>query len=172
MPLWILGSSLFGSQLAAALGLPYAFASHFAPAALHQALQVYRSGFRPSAQLQKPHAMVGLNVIAAETDEEAQRLFTSQQQAFTNMVRNRRGQFPPPIDDIDSYWTPAEKHHAAGMLACSIVGSVETVRAGLAKFVGETQADELMIVSAVFDPALRQRSLALIAEAAGVAPAE
>ena len=171
VPLWILGSSLFGSQLAAALGLPYAFASHFAPAALHQALQVYRSGFRPSAQLQKPHAMVGLNVIAAETDEEAQRLFTSQQQAFTNMVRNRRGQFPPPIDDIDSYWTPAEKHHAAGMLACSIVGSVETVRAGLAKFVGETQADELMIVSAVFDPALRQRSLALIAEAAGLRPA-
>ncbi|HEV8312716.1 MAG TPA: LLM class flavin-dependent oxidoreductase, partial [Burkholderiaceae bacterium] len=128
VPLWILGSSLFGAQLAAALGLPYAFASHFAPAALHQALQVYRGSFKPSAQLQKPHAMVGLNVIAAETDEEARRLFTSQQQAFTNMVRNRRGQFPPPIDDIDSYWTPVEKHHAAGMLACSIVGSTETVR--------------------------------------------
>lgn len=169
VPIWILGSSLFGSQLAAALGLPYAFASHFAPAALHQALQVYRSTFRPSAKLAKPHAMVGLNVIAAETDDEARRLFTSQQQAFTNMVRNKRGLFPPPIDDIESYWTPAEKHHAAGMLSCSVVGSVETVRAGLQRFADETQADELMIVSAVFDPALRRRSLALIAEAAGLA---
>jgi luciferase family oxidoreductase group 1 len=168
VPLWILGSSLFGAQLAAALGLPYAFASHFAPAALQQALQVYRSMFKPSARQPKPHAMVGLNVIAAETDEQARRLFTSQQQAFTNMVRNRRGLFPPPIDDIDSYWTPAEKHHAAGMLACSVIGSVDTVRSGLQRFTDETQADELMIVSAVFDPALRRRSIELIAEAAGM----
>jgi luciferase family oxidoreductase group 1 len=168
VPVWILGSSLYGSQLAAALGLPYAFASHFAPAALHQALQVYRSTYRPSERWPKPHAMVGLNVIAAETDDQARFLFTSQQQAFTNMVRNRRGQFPPPIDDIDSYWTPAEKHQAAGMLACSIVGSVQTVRDGLRRFVDETQADELMIVSAVFDPALRRRSIELIAEAAGM----
>ncbi|WP_374563185.1 LLM class flavin-dependent oxidoreductase [Ideonella sp.] len=171
VPLWILGSSLFGAQLAAALGLPYAFASHFAPAALQQALQVYRSTFRPSARQPKPYAMVGLNVIAAETDDEARRLFTSQQQAFTNMVRNRRGLFPPPIDDIDSYWTPAEKHHAAGMLACSIVGSVDTVRHGLQRFADETQADELMIVSAVFDPALRRRSIERIAEAAGMVAA-
>ncbi|HJV68961.1 LLM class flavin-dependent oxidoreductase [Ideonella sp.] len=170
VPLWILGSSLFGAQLAAALGLPYAFASHFAPAALHQALQAYREGFRPSAQCAKPHAMVGLNVIAADTDEQARHLFTSQQQAFTNMVRNRRGLFPPPIDDIDSYWSPAEKAHASGMLACSIVGSVDTVRRGLARFADETRADELMIVSAVFDPAARQRSVELIAEAGDLAP--
>lgn len=167
VPLWILGSSLFGAQVAAALGLPYAFASHFAPAALHQALRVYREGFRPSAQCAKPHAMVGLNVIAADTDGQARQLFTSQQQAFTNMVRNRRGLFPPPIDDIDSYWTPTEKAHASGMLACSIVGSVDTVRRGLAQFADETRADELMIVSAVFDPAARQRSVELIAEAGG-----
>jgi luciferase family oxidoreductase group 1 len=170
VPIWILGSSLFGSQLAAALGLPYAFASHFAPAALHQALQVYRSGFKPSRQAARPHAMVGLNVIAADTDEEARHLFTSQQQAFTNMVRNQRGLFPPPIDNIDDYWTPAEKQHACGMLACSVVGAVDTVRDGLQRFAEETQADELMIVSAVFDPALRRRSLALIAQAMGLAP--
>ncbi|MEK8033064.1 LLM class flavin-dependent oxidoreductase [Ideonella sp. DXS29W] len=166
VPLWILGSSLYGAQLAAALGLPYAFASHFAPPALHQALQVYRNHFRASARWPRPHAMVGVNVIAAETDDEARYLFTSQQQVFTNMVRNQRGLFPPPIDDIDDYWTPAEKHHAAGMLACSIIGSMQTVREGLKRFVADTQADELMIVSAVFDPALRQRSIELIAEAA------
>jgi luciferase family oxidoreductase group 1 len=170
VPLWILGSSLYGAQLAAALGLPYAFASHFAPDALHSALEVYRSTFRPSAQAAKPHAMVGLNVIAAETDEQARRLFTSQQQAFTNMVRNRRGLFPPPIDDIESYWSPEEKRHAQGMLACSIVGSPATVKAGLQRFVEETQADELMVVSAVFDPAARRRSIELIAEIAAVAP--
>jgi luciferase family oxidoreductase group 1 len=171
VPLWMLGSSLFGAQLAAALGLPYAFASHFAPAALHQALQVYRSTYRPSARWPKPHAMVGLNVIAADTDAQARRLFTSQQQAFTNMVRNRRGLFPPPIDDIESYWTPAEKQHASGMLACSIVGAPEAVREGLHRFVDETQADELMIVSAVYDPAARQRSISLIAEAGGLGAA-
>jgi luciferase family oxidoreductase group 1 len=170
VPLWILGSSLYGAQLGAALGLPYAFASHFAPQALHSALQVYRSTFRPSAQCSKPHAMVGLNVIAAETDDEARHLFTSQQQAFTNMVRNRRGLFPPPIEDIDAYWTPEEKQHAQGMLACSIVGSLQTVRAGLQRFVAETQADELMIVSAIFDPAARRRSIELIASAAGLEP--
>jgi len=168
VPLWILGSSLYGAQLGAALGLPYAFASHFAPDALQAALQVYRSTFRPSAQACQPHAMVGLNVIAAETDAEARRLFTSQQQAFTNMVRNRRGLFPPPIDDIDGYWTPEEKRHAEGMLACSIVGSPATVKAGLQRFVDETQADELMIVSAVFDPAARRRSIELIAVAGGL----
>ena len=170
VPLWILGSSLYGAQLGAALGLPYAFASHFAPQALHSALQVYRSTFRPSAQCSKPHAMVGLNVIAAETDDEARHLFTSQQQAFTNMVRNRRGLFPPPIGNIDDYWTPEEKHHAQGMLACTIVGSLQTVRAGLERFVDETQADELMIVSAIFDPAARRRSIELIASAAGLEP--
>ena len=107
VPIWILGSSLYGAQLAAMLGLPYAFASHFAPGALMQALQVYRERFAPSGQLERPYAMVGVNVIAAETDAEARRLFTSAQQQFTNMLRGTRGQLPPPIDDIEAYWSPA-----------------------------------------------------------------
>src|SRR3712207_1836479 len=120
VPLWILGSSLFGAQLAAMLGLSYAFASHFAPAALHQALQVYCARFQPSRQLERPYAMVGVNVIAADTDEEARRLFTSVQQAFTNMFRGTRGKLQPPIDDIESYWAPHEKVQAMSMLSCSL----------------------------------------------------
>src|SRR3954465_9442634 len=131
IPIWILGSSLFGAQLAAMLGLPYAFASHFAPDALMPALQVYRERFQPSEQLARPYAMVGVNVIAAETDGEARRLFTSAQQQFTNMLRGTRGQLPPPIDDIESYWSPVEKEQASKMLACSFVGAPETIRAGL-----------------------------------------
>ena len=164
VPLWILGSSHYGAQLAAALGLPYAFASHFAPDALHDALLLYRRQFRPSAQLAKPHAMVGLNVIAAETDEAARRLFTSQQQAFANLLRGRPGPYQPPIDDIESYWSPAEKQHASRMLACSVVGSAETVRRGLQRFADETGADELMVVSAVFEPEARLRSFEILAE--------
>ncbi len=164
VPLWILGSSHYGSQLAAALGLPYAFASHFAPDALHDALMLYRRGFKPSAQLAAPHAMVGVNVVLAETDEAAQRLFTSQQQAFVNLLRGRPGKYAPPIDDIESFWTPAEKQHVQRMLACSFVGSPATVRGGLDAFIAQTQADELMVVSAVHDPAARVRSYELLAE--------
>ena len=120
VPLWILGSSLFGAQLAAALGLPYAFASHFAPDDLMPALAIYRENFRPSAQLDRPYAMVGANVIAAETDAEARRLFTSPQQAFTNLLRGTRGQLLPPIDDIERYWSPHEKAQAQRMLACAL----------------------------------------------------
>ncbi len=116
VPLWILGSSLFGAQLAAMLGLPYAFASHFAPDALLPALEIYRERFQPSEQLQEPYAMVGANVIVADDDETARRLFTSAQQAFTNILRGRRGQLPPPIDDIEAYWTPPEKERASAML--------------------------------------------------------
>src|SRR3954465_12742630 len=112
VPIWILGSSLFGAPLAAILGLPYAFASHFAPDALMPALQAYRERFQPSEQLQRPYAMVGVNVIAAETDEAARQLFTSAQQQFTNMARGTRGQLPAPIDDIEQYWSPAEKEQA------------------------------------------------------------
>jgi alkanesulfonate monooxygenase SsuD/methylene tetrahydromethanopterin reductase-like flavin-dependent oxidoreductase (luciferase family) len=108
VPLWILGSSLFGAQLAALLGLPYAFASHFAPEALLPALDVYRSSFKPSSQLDEPYAMVGVNAVVADSDEEARRLFTSAQQTFTNIQRGTRGRIPPPIDDIDAYWTPPE----------------------------------------------------------------
>jgi luciferase family oxidoreductase group 1 len=164
VPLWILGSSLFGAQLAAMLGLPYAFASHFAPDALMQALQVYRAKFEPSAQLARPYAMVGVNVIAAETDAEARRLFTSAQQSFTNLLRGTRGQLRPPIDDIETYWTPLEKARASNMLTCAFVGDRETVRRGLEAFIEETGADELMVASAIYDHEARRRSYEILAE--------
>ena len=163
VPLWILGSSLFGAQLAAMLGLPYAFASHFAPDALGQALALYRARFAPSRQLQHSHAMVGVNVIAADTDAEARRLFTSAQQSFANMFRGTRGTLPPPIDDIETYWSPAEKAQASRMLACSFVGSRETVRAGLARFLEQTGADELMVAAAIHDHAARRHSYEILA---------
>ena len=164
VPLWILGSSLFGAQLAAALGLPYAFASHFAPDELRPALAIYRENFRPSAQLARPYAMVGANVIAAETDAEARRLFTSAQQAFTNLLRGARGQLLPPIDDIERYWSPLEKAQVQRMLACAFVGSPETVRAGLAGFVADTGADEVIVAAAIYDHAARVRSYGILAE--------
>jgi luciferase family oxidoreductase group 1 len=164
VPLWILGSSLFGAELAAYLGLPYAFASHFAPAALMPALEVYRTKFRPSAQLDRPYAMVGCNVIAAATDAEARRLATSLQQTFANMVRGARGRLPPPIEDIESYWTPQEKAHAGGMLACSFIGAPETVRPALESFIARTAADELIVATAVYDHEARKRSYTLLAE--------
>jgi luciferase family oxidoreductase group 1 len=164
VPIWILGSSLFGSQLAAALGLPYAFASHFAPDALMQALQVYRDKFEPSAQLARPYAMVGVNVVAAETDDEARRLFTSAQQSFTNLLRGTRGQLRPPIDDIETYWTPPEKARASNMLTYAFVGARETVRAGLEAFIARTGADELMVASAIYDHGARMRSYEILAE--------
>jgi len=166
VPLWILGSSLFGAQLAAALGLPYAFASHFAPDALMQALPLYRSSFTPSQPLQRPYAMAGVNVIAADTDAEARRLFTSAQQAFTNMFRGTRGQLPPPIDDIESYWSPLEKVRVQGMLACSFVGSPDTVRRGLEDFLALTGVDELMVAAAIHDHGARLRSYEILAEIA------
>ena len=165
VPLWILGSSLYGAQLAAALGLPYAFASHFAPDELMAALAIYREKFRPSAQLAKPYAMVGANVIAADTDAEARRLFTSAQQAFTNLLRGARGQLRPPIDNIESYWAPHEKAQAMRMLACSFVGSPATVRAGLERFVADTGADEVIVAAAIYEHAARLRSYELLAEA-------
>jgi luciferase family oxidoreductase group 1 len=165
VPLWILGSSNFGAMLAAEFGLPYAFASHFAPDMLMQALQIYRTRFKPSEQLAKPHAMVGVNIIAAETDAEAKRLATTQQMSFTNMFRGTRGLSQPPIDDIEAYWSPMEKSQAMQMLGRSIIGSQETVRKGLLSLVAETGADELMIVSDVYDHKARLRSYEMIAEA-------
>jgi len=170
VPLWILGSSTFGAQLAAHLGLPYAFASHFAPGSLHQALDAYRSGFRPG-QIQRPHAMVGVNIIAAETDAEARRLFTSPQQSFANMFRGARGKLPAPIDDIEEYWTPMEKMQASGMLACSIVGGPATIRNGLQRLIDETGADELLVAGAIHDSSARLRSYEILADAhASLAP--
>ncbi|MBC7577740.1 LLM class flavin-dependent oxidoreductase [Tardiphaga sp.] len=165
VPLWILGSSTYGAQLAAALGLPYAFASHFAPEQLMQALQIYRERFEPSEQLARPHAMVGVNIIAADTDKEARRLATTQQMSFTNMFRGTRGLSQPPIDDIETYWSGAEKAQAMRMLARSIVGSPETVQAGMKSLVAETGADELMIVSDIYDHPARLHSYELIAKA-------
>ncbi len=165
VPLWILGSSLYGAQLAAMLGLPYAFASHFAPDALLPALQAYRSGFQPSAQQARPYAMAGVNVVAADTDAAARRLFTSVQQQFTNMVRNRRGKLQPPIDDIETYWQPHEKAQASAMLKYAFVGAPETVQRGLKQFVETTGVDELMVVSAIHDHAARLRSYELLAQA-------
>ena len=165
VPLWILGSSLYGAQLAGMLGLPYAFASHFAPQALMQAISVYRERFEPSKQLDKPYVMVGCNVIVANTEEEAKRLFTSPQQNFTRMVRGTRGQLPPPIDDIEAFWSPAEKHHAAGMLACSFHGTKDSIKDKLAPMIKETGADELMVAAAVWDHKARVHSFEVLAEA-------
>jgi luciferase family oxidoreductase group 1 len=163
VPLWILGSSTFGAQLAGMLGLPYAFASHFAPAALHDALRAYRAHFQPSAQLDRPYAMVAANVITAETDAEAKRLFTSAQQSFTRMVRGTRGLLPAPIDDIESYWTPAEKAQASSMLACSFVGKPDSIRGQLDDFLSRTGADELIVAAAIHDHEARLRSYEMLA---------
>jgi len=164
VPLWILGSSTYGARLAALLGLPYAFASHFAPTDLMAALELYRRDFRPSAQLAEPYAMAGLNVYAADTDEEARRLFTTPQQSWANRYRGLSGPYPPPIDDIEAYWSPAEKAQASAMLACSVVGSLETVREGVEQFRERTGVDELMVVSAIYDHAARLRSYEILAE--------
>lgn len=166
VPLWILGSSTFGASLAAELGLPYSFASHFAPDQLLQALDVYRRNFKPSKELARPYAMVGVNVIAADTDEEARVLATTQQMSFANILRGARTLSQPPIPNIDAYWTSREKMHAQHMLSRSIVGSLETVQKGLRALVSETAADELIIVSDVYDNTARFKSLELIAEAA------
>ena len=164
VPLWILGSSLFGAQLAAALGLPYAFASHFMPAALMPALDSYRSRFRPSRQLQQPYTMAGINVFAAGSDDEARVLFTSLQQQFANLLRGTPGRLPAPIANIDAYWTDAERAQASGMLACSFVGAPDTVRRGVSEFVERTRVDELVVSTATYDHAARLRSYEILAE--------
>jgi luciferase family oxidoreductase group 1 len=165
VPLWILGSSTFGAMLAGELGLPYAFASHFAPDLLVPALEAYRSRFKPSAQLDRPYAMAGINVIAADTDAEAKRLATTQQMSVADIFGGKRGLSKPPIDDIETYWSSDQKAQALHMLARSVVGSPETVRAGVQAFVDETKVDEVMIVCDVFDHSARLRSLELIAGA-------
>jgi luciferase family oxidoreductase group 1 len=164
VPLWILGSSLLGAQLAAMLGLPYAFASHFAPAALLQAIDVYRDNFQPSEQLDRPYVAAGVNVCAAETDTQARRLFTSAEQQFTDLVRGRPGRLPPPIDDIETYWLPPEKAHVASMLTYSFVGSPETVHSGLRRFVKRTGVDEVIVASAIYDHAARLHSYEILSE--------
>ena len=165
VPLWILGSSLFGAQLAAMLGLPYAFASHFAPQALMQAVSIYRERFEPSAQLAEPYVMVGCNVIVSDTEDEARRLFTTPQQNSTRMVRGTRGRLPPPIDDIESFWSPTEKAQASSKLACSFYGTTATIKAKLAPLIEATGADELMVAAAIWDHQARVHSFELLAQA-------
>ncbi|GHC09043.1 LLM class flavin-dependent oxidoreductase [Thermomonas carbonis] len=165
VPVWILGSSLFGARLAAALGLPYAFASHFAPAAMDEALALYHRDFRPSARLRTPYAMLALNVFGADTRAEARRLATTQQQSFVRLRRGELGLVPPPIDDIEAFWTPAEKSMVAEALACSVVGDASDLREGIADFVERHRPDELMLTGNIFDHAARRHSFALASQA-------
>jgi luciferase family oxidoreductase group 1 len=165
VPVWILGSSLFGAQLAAALGLPFAFASHFAPSMMMQAIDVYRANFQPSARLAQPYVMLGVNVFAAETDAEARLMFTSLQQAFVNLRTGRPGPLPPPMGGYDEMLSPMARLALDEMLSCTVIGSPDTVRDGLQTFVTTTGADELMVASQIFDHEARLRSYEITATA-------
>jgi luciferase family oxidoreductase group 1 len=165
VPVWILGSSLFGAQLAAALGLPYAFASHFAPAQMMEAIDVYRRAYRPSDAHPRPHVMLGVNVFAADTEREARRLMTSVQQAFVSLRTGRPRQLPPPVEDYERGLGPMERAILDQALSCTFAGTAAQVSDGLAAFVARTGADELMVVSQVYDHAARLRSYALLASA-------
>ena len=167
VPLWLLGSSLYSAQLAAYLGLPFAFASHFAPDLLLQALEVYRGGYRPSADWPRPHAMVGVNVVAADSDDDAAWHFTSIQQRFLGMQRGRRGPLPRPIDpaQLETLWTPQEKAGVQRMLAATAVGSPASVQQQLGGIIERTRADELIVAGAIHDHAARLRSYQLLAGA-------
>jgi luciferase family oxidoreductase group 1 len=160
---WILGSSLYGAQLAAALGLPYAFASHFAPGQLMQAIDVYRSRFRPSGHLTRPYVMLGANVIAAGTDEEGRLLLTSLEQAFVALRRGRPARLPPPLEGFGDRLAPHERATLDAVLSCSFVGSRDTVRGGIEAFLARTGADELIIASQIHDHAARRRSYEIAA---------
>jgi luciferase family oxidoreductase group 1 len=164
VPIWLLGSSLFSAQLAATLGLPFAFASHFAPSDLMQAVQLYRTGFRASPQLERPYVALGINVVAAKTDDAARRIFTSHQQAFVMLRRGTPGQIPAPVDDIETFWTPAEQAMAGQSLLCSAVGSAATVERKLQKFIEVTEPDELIVTGLIYNQADRLRSYELVAE--------
>jgi luciferase family oxidoreductase group 1 len=164
VPIWLLGSSTYSAQLAAMLGLPFAFASHFAPAALMQALKVYRTLFRPSEQLREPYAMVGVNIFAADTDAEARRLITSLQQQFVSLRRGTPGPLPPPVDNMDDYWSPIERAGVEQALAYSVVGAPGAVERGLQAFIAETHADELMLTAQIYDHTARLRSFEIAAE--------
>ena len=165
VPLWILGSSLFGAQLAAAFGLPFAFASHFAPTMLEQALDIYRTRFQPSEQRAEPYVMLGVNVFAAESETEARRLFTSLQQAFINLRRGRPGPLKPPSEGFEETLAPFERIMLADMLSYSVVGTRDQVRAGLGDIIARTGADELMVASQIYDHSARLGSYTIAAQA-------
>jgi luciferase family oxidoreductase group 1 len=164
VPVYILGSSLYGAQLAAALGLPYAFASHFAPAELDRALEIYRASFRPSEWLEKPYVMAGINVVAAETDEEARFLFTSVQQAFVNLRTGRAGKLPRPVEGYGETLDPMAAGMLGQALAAAVIGSPDKVRAGVDAFIARTAADELIVTAQIHDHAARVRSYELLAD--------
>jgi luciferase family oxidoreductase group 1 len=171
VPIWILGSSLFGAQVAAAFGLPYAFASHFAPADMMDALALYRAQFRPSDQLERPYVMLGVNVFVADTAEEASRLFTSVQQAFVRLRRGEPSALPPPVANLETLLSPREQTMLRRALACSFIGTTDTVRRGLESFVATTAADELIVVSQIYDHDARLRSYERTASLAFINPA-
>jgi len=164
VPIWLLGSSGFSAQLAGQLGLPFSFAAHFSPEYTLPALELYRRNFRPSETLGKPYAMVALNVFAADTDAEAQRLATSQHQSFLNLIRGKPGKIQPPVDDMDLIWTPQEKAMVDARLGGSIIGDSKTVRRGIEEFVQRTAADELMVNAIIYDHDARLRSYEIVAE--------
>jgi len=163
VPIWLLGSSLFSAQLAAALGLPFAFASHFAPDHMRSAIDLYRSQFRPSEALARPYVMLGVNVFAADTDAEARRLFTSLQQQFVNLMRGTPGLLQPPVDSMEGRWTELDRARLEHMMSCSFVGAPDTVRQGLEGFLRRTGADELMVTAQIYDHAARLRSFEIVA---------
>ncbi|MFF2017934.1 LLM class flavin-dependent oxidoreductase [Paenibacillus sp. NPDC058177] len=165
VPIWLLGSSGFSARLAGQLGLPFAFASHFAPEYLLPALHLYRSSFRPSEVLEKPHVMVGLGITAADTVQEARRLATSQQQQFLNLIRGRTGKLQPPVDSMDELWTPHEKAILLDKGKYSIAGDKSAIKERLQQILEETDADEWIIASQVYDHAARLHSYELVAEA-------
>jgi len=170
VPIWLLGSSMFSAQLAAAVGLPFAFASHFAPEYLLAAIRFYRANFRRSAALDRPYVLLGLNVFAAETDDKAAHLFTSLQQAFLDLRFGRPGTLPAPIESMDGVWSPMQRQVVDDALACSVIGSPETVRSGIESFVAQTHADELLITAQIFDHAARVRSFEITAAAMRMLP--
>jgi luciferase family oxidoreductase group 1 len=172
VPLWLLGSSTFSAQLAAMLGLPFAFAAHFAPDQLYAALEIYRRTFRPSAALERPYAMAAIQVYAAETDHEAAHLFTSLQQSFLNLRRGKPGPLPPAVDQMDDLWTPMEQAGVEQAFAQAVVGSPSTVKRGIENFLTRTKVDELMVTAAIFDHSARLRSFELAAQARDTLTAE
>lgn len=167
VPIWILGSSLYGAQLAAHLGLPYAFASHFAPALLEQALAIYRERFQPSEQLQEPYAMIAVGVCAADSDAEAEYLRSSQIQGFANIVTNKRGKLPLPTEDLASKVPSHTMHHVNKMLSCSAVGARDKLKSELSALIERHRPDELMVTGMIHDHPARVRSFDIAAEVLG-----
>lgn len=164
VPIWILGSSTFGAQLAGILGMPYAFASHFAPAMLHNAIQVYRDSFQPVGNLKEPYVMAGVNVVAADTNEEADYLATTMYQSFLGVIRGNANLMQPPVESMNNLWDASEQYAVQNMLRCSFVGNSEKVKEGLQKFVDQTQVDEVIVTSSIYDHAARLHSYELISD--------